>query len=55
VIGAPANFHFLRICGTAMGSVASALREQGYTVTGPDENIYPQMSTFLESKGDRAP
>ena len=51
MIGAPANFHFLGICGTAMGSVASALRERGFTVTGSDENIYPPMSTFLESKG----
>jgi UDP-N-acetylmuramate: L-alanyl-gamma-D-glutamyl-meso-diaminopimelate ligase len=51
VIGTPANFHFLGICGTAMGSVAAALRERGFTVTGSDENIYPPMSTFLESKG----
>jgi UDP-N-acetylmuramate: L-alanyl-gamma-D-glutamyl-meso-diaminopimelate ligase len=51
VIGAPANFHFLGICGTAMGSVASALRERGFTVTGSDDNVYPPMSTFLESKG----
>ncbi len=34
-----------------MGSVAAALRERGYTVTGSDENIYPPMSTFLESRG----
>ena len=51
MIGAPASFHFLGICGTAMGSVAAALRERGFTVTGSDENIYPPMSTFLESKG----
>lgn len=51
MIGAPAKFHFLGICGTAMGSVASALRERGFTVTGSDDNIYPPMSTFLESKG----
>jgi len=51
VIGAPRNFHFLGICGTAMGAVAAALRERGFTVTGSDENIYPPMSTFLESKG----
>jgi UDP-N-acetylmuramate: L-alanyl-gamma-D-glutamyl-meso-diaminopimelate ligase len=51
VIGAPRSFHFLGICGTAMGSVAAALRERGFTVTGSDENIYPPMSTFLESKG----
>lgn len=34
-----------------MGSVASALRERGFTVTGSDENVYPPMSTFLEGKG----
>ena len=51
MIGAPAKFHFLGICGTAMGAVAAALRERGFTVTGSDENIYPPMSTFLESKG----
>ena len=34
-----------------MGSVAAALRERGFTVTGSDENIYPPMSTFLENKG----
>lgn len=45
------NIHFLGICGTAMGAVAAALRERGFTVTGSDENIYPPMSTFLEEKG----
>jgi len=45
------NIHFMGICGTAMGSVAAALRERGYTITGSDENVYPPMSTFLESKG----
>lgn len=34
-----------------MGSVAAALRERGFTVTGSDENVYPPMSTFLEQKG----
>jgi UDP-N-acetylmuramate: L-alanyl-gamma-D-glutamyl-meso-diaminopimelate ligase len=34
-----------------MGSVAAALRERGFSVTGSDENIYPPMSTFLEKKG----
>jgi len=47
----PRNFHFLGICGTAMGSVAAALRDRGFTVTGSDENVYPPMSTFLESRG----
>jgi UDP-N-acetylmuramate: L-alanyl-gamma-D-glutamyl-meso-diaminopimelate ligase len=47
---APRHFHFLGICGTAMGSVAAALSERGFTVTGSDENIYPPMSTFLEER-----
>ena len=45
------HIHFLGICGTAMGSVAAALQERGFTVTGSDENVYPPMSTFLEQKG----
>jgi UDP-N-acetylmuramate: L-alanyl-gamma-D-glutamyl-meso-diaminopimelate ligase len=45
------RLHFLGICGTAMGAVAAALRDQGYHVTGSDEDIYPPMSTFLEEKG----
>ena len=51
VTEAPKKFHFLGICGTAMGSIAAALRERGFTVTGSDENVYPPMSTFLEQKG----
>jgi len=34
-----------------MGSVAAAMQDQGFLVTGQDENVYPPMSTFLESKG----
>jgi len=45
------HVHFIGICGTAMGAVAAAMREQGFTVTGSDENVYPPMSTFLEEKG----
>jgi len=48
---APKKFHFLGICGTAMASVAAALKERGFEVTGSDENVYPPMSTFLEQKG----
>ena len=47
----PRKLHFLGICGTAMGSVAAALCDRGFSVTGSDENIYPPMSTFLEKKG----
>src|SRR5438045_5909191 len=45
------SFHFLGICGTAMGAVAAALQERGFKVTGSDENVYPPMSSFLENKG----
>src|SRR5213592_1344513 len=48
---APNSFHFLGICGTAMGAVAAALQERGFKVTGSDENVYPPMSSFLENKG----
>jgi len=34
-----------------MGSVAAALRERGFAVTGSDENVYPPMSTFLANRG----
>ena len=45
------SVHFIGICGTAMASVAVALKEQGVRVTGSDENIYPPMSTFLAERG----
>jgi UDP-N-acetylmuramate: L-alanyl-gamma-D-glutamyl-meso-diaminopimelate ligase len=47
------HYHFIGICGTAMGAVAAALREQGHEVTGSDAAVYPPMSTFLESRGIR--
>jgi len=47
----PKHLHFIGICGTAMGAVAAALKERGYTVTGSDERVYPPMSTFLEGRG----
>src|SRR5213082_570500 len=48
---APQKFHFVGICGTAMGSVAAALRERGFKVSGSDESVYPPMSIFLEQHG----
>src|SRR6058998_1851405 len=48
---APRNFHFLGICGTAMASVAAAMQDRGFIVTGSDEQIYPPMSSFLEERG----
>ena len=41
------------ICGTAMASVAVMCRDLGCVITGSDENVYPPMSTFLESRGIR--
>ncbi len=34
-----------------MGAVAVALQERGFKVTGSDANVYPPMSSFLETKG----
>lgn len=45
------HIHFLGICGTAMGAVASAMARQGYVVTGADASVYPPMSTFLQTEG----
>jgi len=50
---ASGGMHFVGICGTAMASVAAMCRELGQSVTGSDENVYPPMSTFLESRGIR--
>jgi UDP-N-acetylmuramate: L-alanyl-gamma-D-glutamyl-meso-diaminopimelate ligase len=44
------SVHFVGICGTAMASVAAALREKGVKVTGSDQNVYPPMSTFLAER-----
>ncbi|MDR1192371.1 MAG: UDP-N-acetylmuramate:L-alanyl-gamma-D-glutamyl-meso-diaminopimelate ligase [Verrucomicrobiales bacterium] len=45
------KIHFLGVCGTAMGSVAAMLKDQGFTVSGSDERVYPPMSDFLRAKG----
>ena len=47
MVGSIKSVHFVGICGTAMASVAAALKARGYAVTGSDQNIYPPMSTFL--------
>lgn len=46
-----AHVHFMGICGTAMASLAGLLHSRGYKVTGSDQNVYPPMSTQLESMG----
>jgi UDP-N-acetylmuramate: L-alanyl-gamma-D-glutamyl-meso-diaminopimelate ligase len=44
------SVHFIGIGGTAMASVAGAMKDRGFLVTGSDQNIYPPMSTFLADK-----
>lgn len=45
------SIHILGICGTFMGGVAQLAQESGTKVSGSDENVYPPMSTLLESSG----
>ena len=45
------TIHLTAICGTGMGALAGMLKEAGYRITGSDANVYPPMSTFLESRG----
>lgn len=45
------KIHILGICGTFMGGVALLAKEFGIDVSGSDENVYPPMSTLLESQG----
>ena len=47
----PKHFHFIGICGTAMGSTAAALRALGHRITGSDEKVYPPMSDVLRAAG----
>lgn len=45
------HIHILGICGTFMGGAAVLARQLGHKVTGSDANVYPPMSTLLESEG----
>ncbi len=45
------HYHLIGICGTAMASLAGMLQSRGHRVTGSDQNVYPPMSTMLESLG----
>ncbi|MCL9780503.1 UDP-N-acetylmuramate:L-alanyl-gamma-D-glutamyl-meso-diaminopimelate ligase [Vibrio sp. S4M6] len=45
------HIHILGICGTFMGGAAVLARQLGHKVTGSDTNVYPPMSTLLESQG----
>lgn len=45
------HIHLIGICGTAMASLAGILKDLGFKVTGSDQNVYPPMSTQLQSLG----
>jgi len=45
------HIHILGICGTFMGGIAAIAKAAGHHVTGCDLNVYPPMSTQLESQG----
>jgi UDP-N-acetylmuramate: L-alanyl-gamma-D-glutamyl-meso-diaminopimelate ligase len=45
------HYHLIGICGTAMASLAGMLQARGHRVTGSDANVYPPMSTMLQSLG----
>ncbi|MDO6707659.1 UDP-N-acetylmuramate:L-alanyl-gamma-D-glutamyl-meso-diaminopimelate ligase [Photobacterium sp. 1_MG-2023] len=45
------HIHILGICGTFMGGAAMLAKQLGHKVTGSDANVYPPMSTMLESQG----
>src|SRR6516225_1633702 len=45
------HVHILGISGTFMGGIAAIAKAAGFRVTGSDLNVYPPMSTQLESLG----
>ncbi|GAD78765.1 UDP-N-acetylmuramate:L-alanyl-gamma-D-glutamyl-meso-diaminopimelate ligase [Vibrio ezurae] len=45
------HIHILGVCGTFMGGAAVLAKQLGHKVTGSDANVYPPMSTLLESEG----
>jgi UDP-N-acetylmuramate: L-alanyl-gamma-D-glutamyl-meso-diaminopimelate ligase len=45
------HVHILGLGGTFMGGVAAIAKAAGFRVTGSDLNVYPPMSTQLESLG----
>ncbi|MBT8359929.1 MAG: UDP-N-acetylmuramate:L-alanyl-gamma-D-glutamyl-meso-diaminopimelate ligase [Deltaproteobacteria bacterium] len=45
------TIHIMGICGTAMAAIAGMLKEDGYTISGSDNHIYPPMSDFLNQIG----
>jgi len=48
------KIHLIGVCGTAMATLAALLKRKGCDVQGSDQNVYPPMSTFLETEQIRA-
>jgi UDP-N-acetylmuramate: L-alanyl-gamma-D-glutamyl-meso-diaminopimelate ligase len=48
---AGSHIHLIAVCGVGMASLAGLLQARGYRVTGSDQNVYPPMSTYLQSIG----
>lgn len=48
-LGENKKVYLMGICGTAMASLAGILKSMGHEVAGSDQNVYPPMSTMLES------
>ena len=42
------SLYFIGIAGTAMGNLAIALSQRGFSVSGSDTGVYPPMSTMLD-------
>ncbi len=47
------RIHILGVCGTFMAGIAVIAKQAGHDVKGSDLNVYPPMSTQLESQGIR--
>jgi UDP-N-acetylmuramate: L-alanyl-gamma-D-glutamyl-meso-diaminopimelate ligase len=45
------KYHFIGMCGKAMGTLAVMLKSQGHTVTGSDEGFYDPMLSYLKQHG----
>lgn len=45
------HFHFIGICGIGMSGIAKILLQQGFQVSGCDQNQDPQRTTELEQLG----
>ena len=45
----PKNIHLVPIGGTAMTPLAALLAEEGHRLSGSALDLYPPMSTLLES------